>query len=530
MLTIKWHDNRNIRLYLAKYIGEVTTWIRQNVFWGDRSVDKAGGFWIIKNTWAKKLFNKFNKQYGVSLDLTKQQHEILFESFNPGQAKLECQDVNLKSIVRANLYKHQESGVRFMCGVKSGILGDDMGLGKTIQAIAWAGHMKGKTLIVCPKSLVRNWVHEIKKFAVDPNVTVYTSDKGRPDATFHVVNYSKTDKFSDTLSLIPFNNIIIDESHYIKNPGSIRTKQVLSVANQIPNRLLLSGTAIKNRLAELFTQVSLVTDTYDNFHSYQNPSRVFERYYALETNFRKLRQDMESFYIRRRKEEVLDLPDKLYSEVMVDASPKYVKAFAELLKEFKCKDAGTRNSVLGLISRMKKVCAMSKVKATTEILDNIIKQGHKALVFTDFRDVVDSLLNTFGKKAVFIDGRVSSSRKRDDAVQEFQTNPECPLFIGGIKSAGVGLNLTASSYCVFNDLAYTPADNWQAEDRGYRIGQTNTYNVYKVISEDIQFDSRINRILDRKMKLVSETLDGRSWNVEEEVKVIDEIIEEVRSL
>lgn len=415
------------------------------------------------------------------------------------------------------LFKHQEEGVAFLKKKGKAILGDDMGLGKTRQAIVAAGETAsgGEILVICPASLKLNWKREILQVFPGDHIFIYGHDEGKEDpksAAWHIINYDILEKHMETIEDLGIETVIVDESHYIKNKTKRAdlTIQLCRAAEQV---YLLTGTVIQNRPLELWNQLLAIDHYLTRQHGRSSEFFFWKRYCAAfqrplkggrmfwdrtgASNLDELRRKMEDSYLRRKKEDVLDMPPKLRSYIQVaiskEARARYDTAFDDYIKwlqdhpeVLEQKDMANIMSVQHLVElgKVREVASLAIVDQVAEQINEMIESGEKVIVFTSFKSVLEAY-----KKAVMRCRKVeltgsTSPKKRQEVVDQFQNDPDTKVFFGNIDAAGVGITLTAATKVVFPDPDWNPAVHDQAEDRAYRIGQKETVNVYYFMAED----------------------------------------------
>jgi SNF2 family DNA or RNA helicase len=403
-------------------------------------------------------------------------------------------------------------------------------------------------MIVCPATLKENWRREAHKWA--PNLTTHIVN-GRmngdplPKADLYIVNYDvvavdieKDDKIvtvfrSDLMNLKP-QAVVLDESHYVKNRSAKRTKAILSLTKKVPHRIALSGTPIINRPAEFFNTLRFISP--ERFTSFW---KFAERYCGAHqtpfgwdtsgaTNTEELHQVLtDTVMIRRTKAEVLkDLPPKVRSIVpipMTDSS-QYDAAEDAMMKElayvfgdeeWQLTEVNPDAETLTTIERLKQAAVAEKLPSAIQWIRDYLEEADKLVVYTTHQKTIDILEDELGAEfnSVRIDGR-TPVKSRDIAVQNFQHDPTCRLFIGNIKAAGVGITLTAANATCFLELGWTPGEHDQAEDRVHRIGQeADSVMAYYLVAEST-IEEEIAALLDSKRKVLAQVLDGE--NVEEE--------------
>lgn len=401
-------------------------------------------------------------------------------------------------------YPFQKVGMEFL--VKSGgraLLCDDPGLGKTLQTIGAILCLRPtKSLIICPATMKYTWEMEVKKWS-GLSVVVIKSDtiisKIPADTDVFVVNYDLLKKHLGELIKIPFEFLGLDESHYIKTANTIRSRAVRILANRTKYVVMLTGTPVLNRPVELFNPLNILDPKkWNNYYSFVNKycgahRTRFGMDVSGATNSAELKVKLDKYMLRRRKEEVLkDLPEKIRVEVPVNldeiVGKTYNKAyhsFAKYLRENKDKnDTEIKKALqaekLVRLNHLRELSAIGKAKDAVELINNIIAGGEKVVVFASFIAPLRQLSDAFGEAAVMITGE-TDNEERFEIVKRFQEDPNIKVFLGGFKSAGVGITLTAASNVLFLDYPWTPADAKQAEDRAHRIGSMHdSITIYQM--------------------------------------------------
>lgn len=430
---------------------------------------------------------------------------------------------NFEKIAPGSLYPHQADGVAFLLSKKRAILADDMGLGKTRQAIVAmeVGLSAGKILVVCPAALKLNWRREI--LMVDPSAAIEVLGIDREpveDPRWVIVNYDLLRKHADRLSTVDWAGIILDEAHFIKN-GSQRTghcMRLLGVDEKAPAPsggpefvFLLTGTPMTNRPKDLFNLLRCVG--HPAARSFLSFARRFCDAYRNDygwvtsgaSNLDELNLLMKEVSIRRKKDQVLDLPPKVRSWVPVDlsASKSVFNAVESFLGWYAGTDPSKPNDTEFLSRLMKVRTALHKAKqkAVEQRIQDVLAGGEKVVVFTCFSEGIARHKARFGDAAVTITGSDSSER-RTAAVDRFQCDDTVRVALCNIVAGGVGITLTAGTHVIFQDLDWVPANHAQAEDRCYRLGQDRRVTVEYFIGAGT-LDSYISDLLEQKMKLIS---------------------------
>jgi SWI/SNF-related matrix-associated actin-dependent regulator 1 of chromatin subfamily A len=222
------------------------------------------------------------------------------------------------------------------------------------------------------------------------------------------------------------------------------------------------------------------------------------------SNLEELRDRTSKQTLRRLKEDVLDLPEKIISPVYLRLSSR---DYEEMMGEYydwyenKTDESSSLTVQFSKLMKVRKIIANEKVKHTIEFVENILEQGKKVIIFTNFTDTLQMIHNHFGKQSVYLDGSCSKPQ-RQYAVDQFQDNEKIKVFVGNLKAAGVGLTLTSAEVVIMNDLSFVPAEHAQAEDRAYRYGQKNNVLVYYPLFDNT-IEGAIYDILNRKKQIIN---------------------------
>ncbi len=437
------------------------------------------------------------------------------------------------------LREYQKEGVGWMKFLRQfgfgGCLADDMGLGKTVQVLAdvqtrkISKKTKGPTLVVAPRSVVHNWITEAKRFAPKLKIVDYSL----ADRSDHLDSIPKSDLVVTTYGIIrrdithlreiDFRCVVLDEAQAIKNEKSQTARACLLL--QATERLALSGTPIENRIEELWS-----------IFEFLNPGMLgsVKKFAELsgddpETRA-KLGRALAPFIMRRTKEEVAtDLPEKSELILECDLGPKQRKLYDELRRHYRAsldktiETLGFQKSKFqvleallrlrqaachpGLIDEKRSDEAAAKLDLLMDRLEEVVAEGHKALVFSQFTKhlaLVRKRLEAANLDFEYLDG---ATRKRGEKIDRFQTDPNCCVFLISLKAGGTGLNLTAADYVFILDPWWNPAAEAQAIDRTHRIGQTRQVFAYRLIARDT-IEEKIVAMQDEKRELARSILDG----------------------
>ncbi len=479
------------------------------------------------------------------------------------------------ALFKGVLRPYQEIGLLWLANMTDfnfGIcLADDMGLGKTIEVISFLLHRKekyneissGSILIICPTSVLFNWHRELQKFAPSLDILVYHGkeriDEKEALTEFTIPNriilttYGIVRNEIEVLEAIPFTGVILDESQNIKNFKAQQTKAILRLKSMY--RIAMTGTPIENRLIELWTLFEFLNPgllgSQANF--YKNFILPIERF-RNEEGSNKLKRIISPFILRRLKTDkdiIQDLPEKNEIKIFLELSNQqkelYQKTVNSTLKEIEnleVQESKRRGLVLRLLTQTKQICnhpyqflhinsskiesslnydfndfikSSVKLERLLEMINEILEDGKKLLIFTQFKQMGDLIKYFLEKKYSFDIGWFHGGvpeKKRRELVDEFQSQDldSSPILILSLRAGGTGLNLTQASTVFHFDRWWNPAVEDQATDRAYRIGQKKNVNVYKFIALGT-IEERIDKMLEEKRNLADKILNstGENW-------------------
>ena len=414
---------------------------------------------------------------------------------------------------------HQKEAIEKLVGSKRFILADDMGVGKSCSTIIAALETKAKKiLVVCPASLKINWQREIAIYS-DRSVFIAEGKKFSTEHDIVIVNYDILKNFYDIknpndtpIGQINFDLIILDEAHMVSNSQAARTKIINSFTKKAKYLWLLTGTPMTNRPINYYNLLNLIeSPVAQNWMAYA--IRYCEGYQFRAgnrkiwnvngaSNLEELRERTSVQILRRLKDEVLDLPDKIITPIYLKTTSKEYKELMGEYYEWLDKEEGSSSLTVQFskLMQVRKLIANEKIKETIEFAQNIIDQDKKVIIFTNFTETLQIIHNHFGKQSVYLDGSCNKTQ-RQYAVDQFQENDKIKIFVGNLKAAGVGLTLTKAEAVIMNDLSFVPAEHAQAEDRAYRYGQKNNVLVYYPLFINT-IEGAIYDILNNKKKII----------------------------
>jgi len=484
----------------------------------------------VEEVWVEKLLCESDKAYNVWGNLTKEMKPISMwipKASVIQEEKTLDREVDYSPYSHRPPMEHQKIAIEKLLANNKFILADDMGLGKTTSTViaSLESDIK-KVLIVCPASLKINWKREIELYS-DENVLIVEGKKWGSTFKYYIINYDILKNFhttentedSDAYKIIlneGFDLAIVDEAHYISNSQAQRTKLLNDILAKIPRVWLLTGTPMTSRPINYFNLLKIVNSPLTlNWKSYVlryckgyqfrvGGRKIWNTSGA--SNLDELREQTKAVVLRRMKTDILDLPEKIISPIWLELKNSFyddeLTEFLRISKENRKKESLT--VTLNRLMKLRQLIAIEKVDHTCELIDKVLEQGRKVIVFTNFTMSLDMIYEKYGKKAVVLDGRMSKDR-RQQSVDRFQNEDKVKVFIGNIKAAGVGITLTAADTVIFNDLSFVPADHSQAEDRAYRYGQKNSVLVYYPVFENT-IEMTIYNILQKKKEIIDQVM------------------------
>ncbi len=437
-------------------------------------------------------------------------------------------------------YDHQKIAIEKLLGNDKFILADDMGLGKTTSGtIAALESGEDKILIICPATLKYNWKREIENYSQEKVGIV--EGKNWEDGKFVIINYDIIKNFhslDNTETTIIDNNfglVIIDEAHYISNSKAQRTKLVNDIVSKTKKVWLMTGTPMTSRPMNYYNLLKIADSRVaknwvgyvkrycDGFQISRGGRKVWITNGA--SNLEELRERTKQKVLRRLKEEVLDLPDKIITPIFLQLKSKeYEKEVGEYLDWTKeNKDKGLSIQLNKLMS-IRQVISKQKLEYTFELIDDCLEQDKKVIVFTNFTEPLMEIWSKYKKIAVPLYGQMSKIQ-RQESVDRFQNDPKVKIFVSNLVAGGVGITLTEAEVVIFNDLSFVPALMSQAEDRAFRIGQNKNVSCFYPIFENT-IERVIYNIVERKKRIIN-TVMGDDITEED---VMSEILEELNNL
>ncbi|MEE2973403.1 MAG: DEAD/DEAH box helicase, partial [Planctomycetota bacterium] len=475
--------------------------------------------------------------------------------------------ITVPEAFKGTLRPYQERGLAWLAFLDrfglGGCLADDMGLGKTIQMIALLQHereertveMVRPTLLVCPMSVAGNWRRELERFAPELRVHVQHGPD-RPVGEGFVEKANNCDVVVTTYALVSrdrawienveWERVVLDEAQHVKNPPTKQATAIRSIKSR--HRVALTGTPVENRLTELWSIMEFCLP------GFLGPQAEFRRRFAIpierhrdERRGDRLKQLVGPFVLRRLKTDdgvADDLPPLVENRQHVPLTPEQARLYDTVVQDMlRQVDEATgmrrRGLVLSGLVRLKQICnhpahylretdsapnpderlsqRSGKTSRLVELLEEVLANSDQALVFTQFRQM-GHLLSTilrqeFDMEPLFLHGGTPQGR-RDQMIERFQAGEASPIFLLSLKAGGVGVNLTSANHVIHFDRWWNPAVENQATDRAFRIGQTRTVNVHKMITNGT-LEERIDQMIEQKTDLARRIIGtGESWLTE----------------
>jgi SNF2 family DNA or RNA helicase len=433
-------------------------------------------------------------------------------------------------------------------------LADDMGLGKTIQALAlirrdWQKGNGGPVLLVCPMSVVGNWKKEASRFTPDLPVMVHHGLDRAKGAEFQktalrqamvISSYALLHRDFETLKQVSWSGVVLDEAQNIKNPETKQARVARAISAEY--RLALTGTPVENNVGDLWSIMEFLNP------GFLGTQTEFKKKFFLPIQtgsdpeaMSRLKKLTQPFILRRLKTDktiITDLPEKMEMKVFCTLTKEQASLYETVVKEAlrgldKSEGIQRKGVILATLSKLKQVCnhpaqflrdnssildRSGKLARLTEMAEEIISVGDRALVFSQFAEMGEilkrHLQETFGKEVLFLHGGIPKV-KRDSMIEHFQNEEDGPrFFVLSLKAGGTGINLTRASHVFHFDRWWNPAVENQATDRVFRIGQTKNVQVHKFICAGT-LEEKIDEMIERKKEIAAKVIGaGEGWLTE----------------
>ena len=449
------------------------------------------------------------------------------------------QEVEPPKDLHGELRPYQKNGLKWLyTNTTKGFgscIADDMGLGKTIQVISLIlklkeeGKLKAPVLVVCPTTLMGNWIKEINMFAPTIKASAYHGPERQLDlkADVLITTFAILRIDIEEIKKTNWGVIVVDEAQNIKNPDTSQTVAVKSLKSDI--KIAMTGTPVENKLTELWSIFDFINKGYlgsirDFQKCYAIPIERFKQYEQAD----KLKLSISPFVLRRLKTDktiIDDLPEKMvldeYCYLTKTQAALYEKTLNTLMTDISNQTGINRRGIIfKLITALKQICnhpfqylrcgEMTKdVSGKTEkfisLLSQILQNDEKVIAFTQYKEMGNILStiiqNELNISPLFFHGSLNTNQ-RQNMLQEFETNPEQKIMLLSLKAGGTGLNLTSATNVIHYDLWWNPAVEEQATDRSYRIGQHKNVMVHRLVTLGT-FEEKIDEMIKQKKELVN---------------------------
>lgn len=488
-----------------------------------------GSPWVVSSRLIEDVFEKFpHATFTQEIKAELQKRRSLAEMSRSAKSTFEIPGLT------GTLFPFQNAGIEFI--EKSNgrcLLADEMGLGKTIQTIGYLQlHPELRpAIIVTPASLKINWQRELEKWlSTDDEISILSGRTPKPELyegkSILIINYEILTGWEQTLLDLKPQFVAVDEAHKCKNPKAQRTQVVQELAKVSKGFIPMTGTPIRNRPAELYTQLNMISPKdWGNWWHYMTRYNNFVRGFGMgaPAHLDELHHLIKPYVIRRTKTEVLkELPPKIRTTIVMEFDESERKNYNHYISEAAQTTGGDH---LAMIEKAKQAAARGKLPAVIHWISEFLETGEKLVVFANHREIAKALSNEFSDNSVMLIGGLTQE-KRQSAVDRFQDDPSVQLFIGNLDAAGVGITLTAASNVAIIEFPWTPDTIEQAGDRCHRIGQVDSVTIWHMVA-DGTIEESIVELLEAKAATIHKIMDNK--NVEKEFSILNELSNIIRT-
>lgn len=446
-------------------------------------------------------------------------------------------EVSVPELLKGELRPYQQTGLKWLwTNITKGFgacMADDMGLGKTIQVISLILKLKEENklnkpvLVICPTTLIGNWMKELQTFAPSLDTAIYHGAERKLDLKHDVIltTFAIMRIDVEELKKNEWGMIIVDEAQNIKNPDTAQTLAIKMLKSDV--KIAMTGTPVENRLTELWSIFDFIN------HGYLGNLREFQKSYAIpierfKENSRaaKLKMSVSPFVLRRLKTDkhvISDLPEKMVLNDYCYLAKAQAVLYEKTLNEMMDKISGftginRRGNIFKLITALKQICnhpyqflkggemskeLSGKMEKCISTVQSIIENEEKTLIFTQYKEMGDILCKIIADECntepLFFHGSLTVSQ-REELINKFQNDENTKVMVLSLKAGGTGLNLTSATNVIHYDLWWNPAVEDQATDRTYRIGQDKNVMVHRMITLGT-FEEKIDEMLKSKKEL-----------------------------
>ena len=426
------------------------------------------------------------------------------------------------SLMIATLRPYQDFGTRYILCQQRVLLGDEMGLGKTMQAIAAMAHLTAGGLthfaVVCPVSVMVNWGREIEKHSKLKTITVHGDNRDSLFGEFKekggvMITTYETIVRLDLESCKKINMLTVDEAHYVKNPSAQRTQALRKLAALSDYCLFMTGTPLENRVDEMVFLISMLRQNLSTeIRGMMDVSKAPE-----------FREKISPVYLRRVREDVLkELPEKLESEEWIDLTSRELVLYGKALLS---KNASTK--IRKVSYEVDDIKDSSKINRLLELCAEAKADGRKVVVFSFFLGIIEKVAQALGEDCFGIITGAIPSEERQKIIDDFAGAPDGSVIVSQIIAGGVGLNIQCASVVIICEPQWKPSTENQAISRCYRMGQSRSVLVYRLLSAHT-VDEDIMQILREKSDVFDNFADESQID-EVNKKIMDELVEKERA-
>ncbi len=465
------------------------------------SVDEAWNDFLLRSAFYFAALENLTEKYAGEGEITEIHDRLRSDVPDELADEIDKYELKLEGMKTA-LRSYQTFGTKYALYQEKTLLGDEMGLGKTVQALAamvsLSNEGKKRFIVICPASVLINWVREVKTFSGLTPLLIRDSEAAenalswRNSGGIAIVNYEALQKFMDLLPDDFVSDItVVDEAHYIKNPETKRTAAAREILDHSDKILLMTGTPLENRIDEMKNLIGMINTDIAKKISSTEDSWSGDGF----------RRKIAPVYLRRTREDVLsELPDLIEKEEICPVSEAEKRSYRVDL------DHGDFMGMRQVSFKGLTVEDSSKMKRILEICDNAAVQGRKVLIFSYFKNTLEMIKDALGNSCVgLINGSLSSAR-RQEIIDEFTSSDPGSVLVSQIVAGGTGLNIQAASVVILAEPQIKPSLETQAVSRAYRMGQLSSVLLFRIISDDT-IDEEILKILKKKQDIFDKFAD-----------------------
>ena len=478
---IKAYEQIQFIISMVQRIGEPTELlerlnIEEDRAWDDFSHCSVEYFTILEEVCPER-FSQSEDGYGLGRELSQ----------NVAATKVQLEGLH------CSLRGYQEWGVKYILHQENVLLGDEMGLGKTVQSLAamislWNSGSK-RFLVICPASVIENWCREISEKSILKAYNLHDNyfgnvERWKNDGGVAVINYEKLNKIIMHHNSVKIDMVVVDEAHYIKNPDAARRLNTLKICNNASRRLFMTGTPIENNVNEMVGLIDCL-----NHKVAQEAKR-----YSFDYSSEEFKRRVSPVYYRRKRDEVLgELPELIETKEWCHMTTEDLVAYEDTF------ESGALMLARRVSWNHQRYDKSSKIKRLKELVKEAQEEKRRILIFSFFLDTLDTIKRIYGDTCIGVINGSTSLSKRQEILDEFDKSPAGTVLAAQIEAGGVGLNIQAASVVIICEPQWKPSTETQAISRSYRMGQTRSVLVYRLLCLD-SIDEHITKLLEKKQR------------------------------